>query len=369
MNRDEKFLQAFGIEALPQVPVGRSVVAVVLCYNEVLRLSYFLDFHRSMGIEHFVVVDNNSDDGTFELLSAQPDVTVIRTANDYKEYKATWRHLIADRFFENTWVLFPDVDELFVYPGWPERKIQDLTAYLDRHGYGCLFTTMVDMYSDRPIEQVSYRPGQSFIETCPFFDGTGYRMGSPKAASLRRFPNPGLQVHGGPRERLFSAGRRPQNAVDRWVLRTFFSVHRPEPRRGLGRRIARLALKYTRQTLPQAKPVMSKIPLLKWQAGYEFGGGVHMLNRKVPTAPDWGALLHFKYLDDFAEKVAHAIRRGQHSEGSAQYRSYDAHKGDLMQRGAVYPGSRRFEGTSSLIAAGLMRVSAQLRADFKKVDD
>ncbi|MDN3721452.1 glycosyltransferase family 2 protein [Roseibium salinum] len=99
----------------------------------------FLDHYRSLGISNFIVVDNNSDDGTDALLEAASDVLVLRTGKPYREHKSNWRQLICDRYLNGKWVIFPDVDELFVYPRWPEVKIHELTAYLDHYGYECMF--------------------------------------------------------------------------------------------------------------------------------------------------------------------------------------------------------------------------------------
>jgi len=37
--------------------------------NEVVRLPYFLDYYRKQGINHFLIVDNDSDDGAREYLA------------------------------------------------------------------------------------------------------------------------------------------------------------------------------------------------------------------------------------------------------------------------------------------------------------
>ena len=40
----------------------------ILCFvtlrNEAVRLPYFLDYYRALGVDHFLVVDNDSDDGS-----------------------------------------------------------------------------------------------------------------------------------------------------------------------------------------------------------------------------------------------------------------------------------------------------------------
>lgn len=45
--------------------------------NEIVLLPAFLDHHRSLGVEQFLVLVDYSDDGTLELLLTQSDVVVL----------------------------------------------------------------------------------------------------------------------------------------------------------------------------------------------------------------------------------------------------------------------------------------------------
>ena len=53
--------------------------------NERIRLPYFLAYYRRLGIDHFLIVDNGSDDGTREYLADQPDVSVWSATAGYKQ--------------------------------------------------------------------------------------------------------------------------------------------------------------------------------------------------------------------------------------------------------------------------------------------
>lgn len=52
--------------------------------NEAQRLPHFLRHYRALGIEHFLIVDNDSDDGSAEMLAAEPDVSLWRTSASYR---------------------------------------------------------------------------------------------------------------------------------------------------------------------------------------------------------------------------------------------------------------------------------------------
>jgi hypothetical protein len=362
--------EAFGTSKADELTLpNEGVVAVILAYNEALRFPHFLDHYRKLGVRHFIVVDNNSRDGTGALLAGQADISVIETKKPYRDYKSVWRQLVCDRYLPDRWVIFPDVDELLVYPGWPDLSIGALTRYLDAAGYRALFTPMVDMYPEGPLKDMSYQPGESFLELCPWFDGDGYRYNPLKGSHGKRYKTPARHVFGGTRERLFhQQAKRPKTVLDRLLLGSVFSLRSRSRNTELGRKLDHLLFKLVKNTLPSPAAVQSKIPLLKWQAGTRFSGGVHGIDRKVAVAPDWGVLLHFKYLDDFKSKVAEAIARKQHTDNAGHYRDYDTQMNRLMEEGLRYSGSRRFDGLSALVDCGLIRESPGL-VDWRSRSD
>jgi len=358
----QRLLEAFGTPVADALDVPEDgVIAVILAYNEALRFPHFLDHYRGLGVRHFIVIDNNSNDGTSALLAGQADISVIATEKPYRDYKSVWRQLLCDRYLSDRWVIFPDVDELLVYPGWPDLSIGDLTHYLDTGGYRGLFTPMVDMYPDGPLKDLSYQPDQSFLDCCPWFDSDGYRYNPLKGSHGKRYRTPARHVFGGTRERLFhQQAKRPKQALDRLLLGSVFALQAKASATAFGRRLDHLLFKLVKNALPSPAAVQSKVPLLKWQQGTRFSGGVHGIDREVAVAPDWGVLLHFKYLDDFKSKVAEAIARKQHTDNAGHYLDYNSQMDLLMEDGLHYPGSRRFDGVRTLLDCGLMRQSPAL---------
>ncbi|MCV0425571.1 MAG: glycosyltransferase family 2 protein [Roseibium sp.] len=363
-NLRNQLFDAFGTSVADTLTVPEDgVVAVILAYNEALRFPYFLDHYRKLGVRHFIVIDNNSDDGTANLLVQQEDVSVISTAKPYRDYKSVWRQLICERYLRERWVIFPDVDELFVYPGWPNLSINNLVRYLDNGKYRALFCPMVDMYPSGPLKNFSYETGQSFLEVCPWFDTVGYRYNPLKGSHRKRYKTPARHVFGGTRERLFHQNvKRRKNALDRVLLAGPFGLKAKAPTSDLGRTIDHVLFKFLKKALPDTAAVQSKIPLIKWQSGYKFSGGVHGIDKLIKVAPDWGVLLHFKYLDDFKSKVTEAIERKQHTGDASHYLDYNNQMDRLMEEGLQYDGSTLFSGVQSLIDCGLMRDSAEFAA-------
>jgi hypothetical protein len=354
------FREAFDLDAPPDVAVPEgAVAAVVLAHDEALRLPQFLQHHRALGVSRFFVIDNASTDGTAALLDAAPDVTRLPSSRPYREFKSRWREIVADRWLVGRWTAFLDVDELLIPPFWPEADLPRLCAFWTAQGADAVFCSMVDMYA---AEGAPAQSEGSLIDLCPWFDGDGYRRIPVGPRMLRRYPCPPEQIYGGARERLFHPeAARPPSGLERALERAAFPVAGPPgpaPLRWLARRILR-------RRWPDDPPVMSKVALLRWEAGLRFSGGVHRLNRPRRLAEDEPALLHFKYLADFDQKVRAAVARGQHAGGAAHYRVYRESLEGFAARSCLYPGSRRFTGPDDLESAGLLRVGATLRAAFR----
>jgi Glycosyl transferase family 2 len=96
------------------------IVAIVVVRNERIRLERLLSYHRRIGVEHFWVVDNESTDGTSELLSNMQDVTCYSAVGSYKKarFGVNWVNFIASYSLRNRWVLILDADELLCILAW-----------------------------------------------------------------------------------------------------------------------------------------------------------------------------------------------------------------------------------------------------------
>jgi hypothetical protein len=67
------------------ITLSNDEIVVAGCVrNEALRLPYFLDYYRKLGVTRFLLVDNDSTDGTREYLQLQPDVEYFHTTTSYR---------------------------------------------------------------------------------------------------------------------------------------------------------------------------------------------------------------------------------------------------------------------------------------------
>jgi hypothetical protein len=251
--------------------------------NEMLRLPYFLDYYRNLGVTHFLIVDNASMDGTAEYLGDQPDVSLWTTSHSYKlsRFGMDWLGWLHWQFGQDHWCLTVDADELLVYPHSDSRDLRALTDHLDAQQRTAFGALMLDMYPKGALTDNVYEQGQDPIKALGWFDGNEYRHHIHPV-----FGNQWIQ--GGVRDRMF---------------------FRAEPDRA---------------------PTLNKTPLVKWHWRNTYVTSTHhMLPRRLNNVFDWpaktrmtGALLHTKFLPDVAVRSAEEMDRQQHFENSALYTPY-----------------------------------------------
>jgi hypothetical protein len=285
---------------------GDEIICVCCVRNEDLRLPYFVDYYRRIGVNRFFFVDNLSDDGTTDFLLRQPDAHVYLAAGSYAASRCgiSWINEVLGRHASGHWALTIDADELLVYPSCEDLGLGDLVRYLDRSGAGCLQTFMLDMYGAGPIRQTAYRRGADFLEASGYFDTDSY------VEHDRR----GLPRRGGPRHRLFWQGRDN----------------------------------------PKPSPFLEKFPLVKWDRDAAYDKSTHILANR-PPADVTGVLLHFKMFADFREQAEREARRGEHWDGAHQYQTYWSVLEANPDLTAFHAGSMRYGGSRQLERLGFMQ--------------
>ena len=288
----------------------------ILCFvtfrNEVRRLPYFLRYYRDRGVRHFLIVDNNSTDGSRQYLMEQPDCSVWTTDASYKSarYGMDWINHLLGRYGHGHWCLTVDADEFLVYPFCDTRPLPALTYWLENAGIRTFGTLVLDMYPKGAVSGHPYTPGADPFETCCWFDSGNYTFS-------RNWTFGNLWIQGGPRARAFFADD------------------------------------------PYAAPALNKIPLVKWHRRYVYVSATHMLlPRGLNLVFDdrggekaTGVLMHAKFLDLFGEKAAEELVRREHYAASREYQAYagSGASPDLWTR-----WSERYAGWRQLEMLGLM---------------
>lgn len=281
--------------------------------NEQVRLPYFLDYYRKLGVDHFLIVDNGSKDGSRELLAEQADVSLWSAGSGYRQsrYGMDWIMHLLRRHGSGRWCLTVDVDEFLVYPFCETRPLRALTDWLDSAGTRSFSAMLLDMYPKGATHEQPYREGQNPFEIAQYFDSGNYMVS--RNPLMRN-----LWIQGGPRARLFFASE------------------------------------------PKGAPALNKIPLVKWHPGYAYVSSTHMmLPRGLNLVYDdaggeklSGCLLHAKFLDTFGLKAEEELLRGQHYAQSQEYRAY--REGIARERDLWCTWSEKYVNWRQLEGLGLM---------------
>jgi hypothetical protein len=328
-----------------------TVICVTICHNEVRIIRQFLDHYRGLGCEQFLIVDDNSDDGTAEYLKKQADVTLFQPANGarFSENVGIWRQQILDHFCVDRWVTLPDVDE-FLYHKMMPNKLTDVAKELEVHGEEALLAVMIDMYGGGPISAQTYTGERPLEEEFPCFDGqgvppAGIRIVAQPSSFLKRYPTPQVCFMGGVRERLFFQNRL-LTAVQRWLLSKFAHLRRPLNPNALHRFQNSFVRAATKACFSETPFVLNKFALLKWRLGTQFSRAPHSINRSVRVSEGLAVFLHYKFYKGQTGLV-YSLDRGQHAGGSVLYKKMLKEE-EVFKMFPTNANTRRFDGLISL---------------------
>lgn len=284
--------------------------------NEALRLPNFIEHYRRLGVTHFLIVDNASEDGGVEALRSAPDVSIWRTEDSYRDarFGMDWLGGLLMTTGSGHWCLTVDADELLVFDGWTRGGLGPLTQGLDAIGQHAFGAVMVELYPRGPLSTATLAPGDDPLSRLQWFDAGPFRQ-------ARQNPMGNLWVQGGARHRVFF-GDDPARA-----------------------------------------PTMNKFPLVRWHWRYAYVNSTHaLLPPRLNACWDGpgdprpsGALLHTKFLADVLPRALEDQSRRQHfgqPDRFAEY--YDAILEDPV---LWHTGSLRFENVDQLITLGLIGLS------------
>lgn len=288
--------------AVKALPLSSSdIPAVLITHNDMRLIRAFLAHYRNLGVTRFLIVDDQSSDGTAEFLAAQPDVDLHTSRVRYKDaYRGRlWRRMLVDKYGRNRWYLYVDPDEFLVFPG-QEAGLARLVEGLEAAGIHHMPAPMLDMYPPGNIADAVYdgTDGRMPWEVANMYDATGYTLTGDERS---------WKITGGVRKRVFGVEAQ-----------------------------------------------LIKYPLVYWGPLANLNKSVHFPGPYWRNfTPPLGMLLHFKFFSDFREEFQSVVNEGQHFDGSRVYRQMiDAAAQPVLQHGQ----STSYAGPEFLVAQGFINV-------------
>jgi len=301
-RRDGESKTIFPIIPVPQDTNEIRLFSVVK--NEKLRIHSFLDYYRKLGVDRFFIVDNNSDDGTFEYLCDQSDVQVFRTDESFY-FEKDWIMSLLNSYGKSHWCILADADERFIYPDYENITLRDFCKGLEKGGYNAVDGLLLDLYSDKPITKSHFIPDENPLLTFNLFDKDSHEVCNIKKFSNK---NSGAKIfRGGVHKRAFDRNYQ-----------------------------------------------LSKVPLIKYDGQMNFITSGHHYINKAKLAPTKVAVLHFKFFSELLKK-AESLKLDDKEYYSMHYKKYYRVLNDLPDLTLKYEGSEVFTGSKQLIELGIMR--------------
>jgi len=293
------------VRPLPPKREPGEIWLFLVCRDEALRLPFMLDYHFKLGVSRVLLVDNGSTDGTVELVEDDPRIHLFKTSQPFAGNKVAWQELLLRRFGAGHWNLLLDADELFAYPDMNTVALPELVRSLDAEGSEALHSIFIDMFAREPLRDIRYVPGNNLLATAPFFDPARFYA---KKAYRHVFRGPGSDF-------IYMNGTRAR------VFGGEFGC--------------------------------SKVPLFKYRSGQFLRLGLHTIEGAKVSSRQ-AAVLHFKYLQDFHEKVVRESARNAYWNGASEYKAYAKTLEENPDFTLWHPDALRYESWRSLADAGLI---------------
>ena len=262
----------------------RPIYLLCVFRDEYLLLEYFVNYYRSLGVTHFIMVDNLSEDEGPEFLQSLRNINLwlYRTEDSYRDadYGTKWVNKLLEKHCRDQYCFTVDVDELFVLDSSRYESLRSLVDEMEASGSNVVPVTLLDMYPKETND--SYQKGSDFLSHSPFFDDFNATYYEERGSIYGKYSH----KVGGVRKR---------------VLDTTVCIH--------------------------------KLPFFKYDfyplgvaPGYHFfqaEGKVLRQSEKISLYQYPSVLLHFKFIKpDFKCFVEQRVRNNEDWDNSIEYKSY-----------------------------------------------
>ena len=311
--------------------------------NEMFFLASFFDHYRKLGVDQFIILDDQSEDGTFEFLCEQKDCVVLASEARFGDQITFFdergearraragtflKKLIPQKFLKGKYAIYADADEFLLLPD-NVRTATWLLAALEERRIPCIAASLVDFYpkhvSDLRLE-VYPKSFEELLDVYSYFDGA-------PLLELREGAWP-QRIYEGASIRLF----REHGIKD---VPTFLSA------------LPECVLQHL--PVPSPRAAWLKTPIIKWDP-YFWLDGSHNAN-VPPTDKALITMVHFKFTYDSNRRIEQAMALNSHSRNGLKYFQYHRLLKEMERTGSEFLGPKtlRFSGTHDLERVGLMK--------------
>lgn len=133
-----------------------SPVVLVVVKDELDRMKLFFEHYHALGVHQFLIIDNNSTDGTREFVSAQNDTRVYLINDLFQtQKKVAWIEKLMTITGYDRWYVVVDSDELLDFVDSETHTIEDLIVSRPESECDYMQGFLVDMYAENPVFSVS----------------------------------------------------------------------------------------------------------------------------------------------------------------------------------------------------------------------
>jgi F0F1-type ATP synthase delta subunit len=300
------------------------LMVVCLVKNGMEYMEAFLNHYNSLGVKHFVFIDNCSTDGTVEYLINRENITVFKTQLLHKHYENEIRRTVIESLMKNRWCLCVDIDEFFDYPCSDKITVSQFLDYLNRNKYTAVIVYMLDMFS-KESEASDMTENYELTEKYCYYDISGIK----KEGYLKHNPN-------------FCK----YNLLSKGKMKNYYGGVR---RKRFGKRAA--------------KYMLIKHPLMFIDRNIEPVTDPHYCNKAYIA--DVNCLLkHYKFTDTFKTRLGKMVNDYSFF-GKAEHEEYSR---ILESQGGINlftSSARKLDNIEELCKSGFLKVSRAYREHVK----
>lgn len=182
-----------------------SIVLFCVIRDEEILLPHFINHYQSIGVTHFVFIDNNSEDQSVKtILENNASTELWKTNQKYSSnsYGVGWVNKLLKSFYKKYWCVVVDADEFLLLKN---ENLNSLREIMLETSSNVLETVLIDLYPKKQnLTQNPYNP--SLYNYCYDIFNEDF-LSSDIALDNSRV------VKGGFRRRIFKIGDNAKSSV------------------------------------------------------------------------------------------------------------------------------------------------------------